>query len=65
MPEDALGRAHAAATREIFAQSFFGLLLSHEKFLARETGTVLVLVVGVCRRRRDQLDGRAQLHCAK
>jgi len=37
----------------------------HEKFLARETGTIVVFVVGLCRRRADQLDWRTQLFCSK
>ena len=37
----------------------------HEKFLARETGTIVVFVVGLRRRRPDQLDGRAKLHRPK
>ena len=37
----------------------------YEILLAGETGTILVLVVGLSRRRPDELDGRAQLHRAK
>jgi hypothetical protein len=37
----------------------------HEKFLARETGTIVVFVVGLCRRGTNQLDWRAQLHRAQ
>ena len=37
----------------------------HEKFLARETGTILVFVVGLCRGRPNQLDWRTQLLCQK
>ena len=36
-----------------------------EKFLARETGTILVFVVGLCRGRPNQLDWRTQLLCPK
>ena len=34
----------------------------YEILLARETGTILVFVVGLCRGRPDELDGCAQLH---
>src|SRR6267143_1993274 len=34
-----------------------------EKFLARETGTILVFVVGLCRGRPNQLDWRTQVLC--
>jgi len=37
----------------------------HEILLARETGTILVFVVGLCRGRPNQLDWRTQLLCAK
>jgi len=36
-----------------------------EKFLARETGTIVVFVVGLCRRGTNQLDRCAQLHRAQ
>jgi hypothetical protein len=39
--------------------------LAHEKFLARETGTILIFVVGLCRGRPNQLDWRTQLLCPK
>jgi hypothetical protein len=39
------------------------VLVTYEKFLARETGTILVFVVGLCRGRPNQLDWRAQLLC--
>ena len=32
-----------------------------EEFLASETGTVLLLMVGLCRRRHDELDRRSKL----
>ena len=38
---------------------------TYEILLARETGAILLLVVGLYRRRPDELDGRAQLQCAK
>ena len=37
----------------------------YEIVLAGETGAILVLMVGLCCRRQDQLDRRAQLRCAK
>ena len=37
----------------------------YEILLARETGTILVFVVGLCRGTPDELDGCAQLHGAK
>ncbi len=37
----------------------------YEILLAGETRTILILVVGLYRRTRDELDGRAQLQCAK
>jgi hypothetical protein len=37
----------------------------YEIVLAGETGAILVLMVGLCCRRPDQLDRRAQLRCAK
>jgi hypothetical protein len=37
----------------------------HEKILARETGTILVFMVGLCRGRPNQLDWRTQLLCTK
>jgi hypothetical protein len=37
----------------------------YEILLAGETGTIFILVVGLSRRRPDELDGRAQLRCAK
>jgi len=37
----------------------------YEIVLAGETGTIFVLLVGLCRRTPDQLDRRAQLHRAK
>jgi hypothetical protein len=42
-----------------------GLVSACEKFLARETGTIHVFVVGLCRGRPNQLDWRTQLLCAK
>ena len=38
---------------------------TYEIVLARETGTILVFVVRLCRRRSDQLDRGTQLHCPK
>jgi len=37
----------------------------YEIVLAGETGTVFVLLVGLCPRRQNELDRRAQLCCAK
>jgi len=37
----------------------------HEEFLAGETGTVLIFVVGLCRGGPNQLDWCAQLHSAQ
>src|SRR5436190_1107012 len=37
----------------------------NEKFLARETGTIVVFMVGLCRGGPDQLDWCAQLRCAQ
>src|SRR5205823_15093997 len=42
-----------------------GLVSAYEKFLARETGAILIFVVGLCRGRPNQLDRRTQLLCAK
>ena len=39
--------------------------MGHEKFLAGETGALLLFVVGFCRGGPDELDGRPQLHRAK
>jgi len=39
--------------------------MRHEKFLAGETGALLLFVVGFCRGGPDKLDGRPQLHRAK
>ena len=36
-----------------------------EEFLARETGTIVVFMVGLCRGGPDQLDWCAQLHRAQ
>jgi hypothetical protein len=41
------------------------LRYTHEEFLARETGTVVVFVVGLCRGGPNQLDWCAQLRSAQ
>src|SRR5438132_4494897 len=38
---------------------------TYEILLARETGAVLLLVVGLHQRPRNKLEGRSQLRCAK
>jgi hypothetical protein len=47
------------------AHKLIGLVSAYEKFLARETGTILVFVVGLCRGRPNKLDWRTQLLCPK
>jgi hypothetical protein len=41
------------------------LFPAYEKFLARETGTILLFVVGLHERSRNELDRSAQLRGAK
>jgi hypothetical protein len=40
-------------------------LIAHEEFLARETGTIVVFMVGLCRGGPNQLDWCAQLRRAQ
>src|SRR5262249_35813488 len=47
------------------ARGIGGVSFSDEKFLASKTGTIVLLVVRLCNRRPNQLDGRAQLRCSQ
>src|SRR4029077_15928285 len=52
-----------SSSKPICRLQYRWITFNDEKFLARETGTILVFVVGLCRGRPNQLDWRTQLRC--